>query len=202
MSLTIRVLLLAICFSVCANAQTRTLALYAGSARGLDLEAGLVMRAELRKLLLPAGIDLVWKSLNDRKPGEIFELLAVSSFEGSCAGNEVASTSGGASLADTSIVGNQILPFFRIDCNRVIGILGPRVQPAVLGRALARLAAHEIYHIVAQTTEHESSGIAKAVFSLQDLTAPQLELDTFSLARMRPHSIIQTSEAPSGAFGR
>jgi hypothetical protein len=202
MSLTLRALLLGACLSLCANAQARTLALYAGPVSGLDLEAGLFMRSELQRLLLPAGIDVVWKSLVDRKAGEHFDLVAVSSFEGSCSGRETESAPIAASLADTSIADGHILPFFRIDCRRLIGMLGSKVEPAVLGRALARLAAHEIYHILAQTTEHQKSGVAKGVFSIQDLTATQFELDALSLARMRPPSIMQPSEVASGNTAR
>ncbi len=198
---TLRALLLAACISACPSVQTRTLALYSAPPRGLDLEAAPVMRAELQRLLLPAGIDVVWKSLADRKAGETYELVAVTSFEGSCAADEGAATLAAASLADTSIVNGHILPFFRIDCARVVGMLGRHAEPAVLGRALARVAAHEIYHIVAQTTEHQKSGIAKAAFSIGDLTSNQFELDAPSLALMRPPSGAQPSEIASGGAG-
>src|SRR5215472_4472060 len=112
MSCTLRALLLVICGSFCANAQTRTLALYAGPARGLGVESAQFMRAELQHLLSPAGIDVVWKSLADRKAGENFDLVAVTTFEGSCAGDEKASTPLVASLADTSIADGHVLPFF------------------------------------------------------------------------------------------
>jgi hypothetical protein len=90
MSCTLRALLLVLCTSFCANAQTRTLALYLGSARGLDAEAARAMRDELQLLLSPTGIDVVWKTLADRKPGENFDLVAVTTFDGSCAGGETA----------------------------------------------------------------------------------------------------------------
>jgi hypothetical protein len=202
MSLTLRALLLAICFSICANAQTRTLALYAGPAPGLDLEAALIMRAELRKLLIPADIHVVWKNSAERKAGDTFELLAVSSFEGSCATGETSSAPAGASLADTSISNGHILPFFRIDCTRVRGMLPQSATPTILGRALARVAAHEIYHIVAQTIEHQNSGVAKASLSIQDLAANRLELDPLSLARMRPPSAAQRAAILSGNAAR
>src|SRR5262245_25968221 len=162
MSCTLRALLLVFCVSICANAQTRTLALYSGPAQGLDTEAARAMRDELQQLLSPAGIDIVWKTLADRKHGEEFDLVAVTTFDGNCAANEVVRGPFVPSLADTSIADGHILPFFRIDCNLLMRVLGSRVENAVLGRALARLAAHEIYHIVAQTTDHQDAGIAKA----------------------------------------
>ena len=83
MSWTLRALLLLLCFSFCAQAQTRTLALYAEPPRDLDAQAGSLMRAELQRLLEPAGIEVVWKRLADRQAGETFGLVAVTSFTGS-----------------------------------------------------------------------------------------------------------------------
>src|SRR5262249_47452771 len=155
MSLTLRALLLVLCISVCAGAQTRTLALYTEPARGLDSESDRVMRAELQRLLAPAGLQIVWRSLDERRSGENFELVVVSSFEGSCAAGSMPGRPTTTSLADTSISNGHILPFFRVACGRIIQMLGTRVEPTVLGRALGRVIAHELYHIVAETKDHQ-----------------------------------------------
>jgi hypothetical protein len=194
MSLTFRALLLTICVSLSANAQTHRLALYADPVPGLDVEATAIMRAELQRLMAPAGIDVLWRSLVFRKAGENFDLVVVSSFEGSCTSGDGTTDDGAASLADTSIADGHILPFFRVDCNRLIRLLGSRSESAVVGRALARVVGHEIYHIVAQTTEHHAKGLAKASFSVRDLTANPFDLDALSVQRMRASLIpIQTS---------
>ena len=97
--------------AVCAVAQTRTLGLYMGPARGLDAESRMVMQEELGWLLAPAGIEIAWKDSAARKSGDDFELIAVSSFAGSCSLEGVPQISPGASLADTSISDGQVLPF-------------------------------------------------------------------------------------------
>ena len=160
------------------------------------------MRAELQRLLSPAGINVVWKTLADRKAGENFDLVAVATFDGTCAADETAAPPPTASLADTSIADGHVLPFFRMDCARLIGLLGSRAGSVVLGRALGRLAAHEIYHIVAQTTEHQDSGIAKAAFSIRDLTTPQFEFDAWSVGRMRPPPVVRASDKTFADDGR
>jgi hypothetical protein len=198
MSLTLRALLLVLCFSICAQAQTRTLALYAEPPRDLDAQASSWMRAELQRLLDPAGIEVVWKRLADRQAGETFDLVAVTSFAGSCAASKpVLATQASVSLADTSISDGRILPFFRIDCTKTLGMLGSQTDPSFVGRALARVAAHEIYHIVAQTAEHQERGVAKASFSIRDLTTDRFELDAWSLNRMRLKSTIAEIGAPA-----
>ena len=75
MSCTLRALLLVLCVSFCANAQTRTLALYLGPASGIDTKTQRMMRAELQQLLAPAAIDVVWKTLADRKGDENFDIV-------------------------------------------------------------------------------------------------------------------------------
>src|SRR5262249_13086397 len=105
-------------------------------------------------------------------------------------------------LADTSISNGHVLPFFRVDCPRLIRMLGSQLEPSVLGRALARVIAHEIYHIVARTTDHQQNGVAKAVFSLRDLTAARFELDAWSLELMRPTQGARRSDSSSGETGR
>jgi len=199
---TLRALLLVVCGSICAQAQTRTLALYSGPAHGLDVRASEVMREELQRLLRPAEIDVVWKSLSDRRSAETFELVAVSSFEGSCSPHDApnAPPTISASLADTSISDGHILPFFRVDCTHLLRTLGSQPEPSAIGRALARVIGHEIYHIVAKTTEHQERGLAKAVFSVRDLTSNRFDLDAWSLDRMRP-SVVARRAADLSAQG-
>lgn len=194
MLLTLRALLLVLFISAGVQGQTRTLALYSGSAQGLNPESRLAMRTELQRLLAPAGLDIVWKNFGERRTGEDFELIAVVSFEGLCSAAQPVLLPVRASLADTSISEGRILPFFQIDCSRVIQMLGPHTEPFVVGRALARVMAHEIYHIVARTADHHDSGVAKASFSVRDLTNPRFEFDPWSLARMRPPAVARASD--------
>src|SRR5688572_12606875 len=167
MLMAIRAALLLICFSVCAHAQMRTLALYPGAARGLDPDSASALQIELQRLVTPAGLNLVWKKVDDRNAGEAFDLVAVISFEGVCSTAEFPASTAetGVSLADTSVSAGHVLPFFNVDCGRLVKILRPeletldlRARPALFGRALARVMAHEIYHIVGQTAEHQDRG--------------------------------------------
>jgi hypothetical protein len=198
MSWTLRALLLILLLSFCAQAQPRTLALYAEPPRDLDVQASSLMRAELQRLLEPAGIEVLWKRMADRQAGETFDLVAVTSFTGSCSVDKpVIATQASVSLADTSISDGRVLPFFRIDCPKIIGMLGSQTESSFVGRALARVAAHEIYHIVAQTAEHQERGVAKASFSVRDLTSDRFELDAWSLNRMRLKTAIAEIAAPA-----
>jgi hypothetical protein len=202
MSLTLRAMSLVFLFSVFAQAENRTLALYMAPPRGLDNESLDVMRAEVQRLLAPAGLDIVWKTPGERKAGEDYELVAVASFDGSCSAPEAAPAPSTVSLADTAISDGRILPFFHVDCPRILQLLGAQVESPLLGRALGRVIAHELYHIVARTAEHHDNGVAKAVFSIRDLKNPQFEFDAWSLDQMRPPSIASSEELRTDAAGR
>jgi hypothetical protein len=163
--------------------------LYLKHSGGLTAESSEVMRSELRRLLGPARIDVVWKNSTQRRAGEAFDFVVVGSIEGSCSAaadlTEVPEPHGAVRLADTSVSENHVLPFFVVDCPHVIWALGNETVPSAVGRALARVIGHELYHILTKTTEHRHAGIAKAVFSIQDLVSPGLDFDSRSLSQMR-----------------
>ncbi|HYR89836.1 MAG TPA: hypothetical protein VE422_37530 [Terriglobia bacterium] len=199
--------LLTLGFAAQAGAGNRMLGLYAGRADGLDAASVETVRSELQSLLRPAGFDLIWRDSAQRKSGEDFDFVVVSSFDGSCSTDDLSTSSSALALnsvilADTSVSGSRVLPFFRVDCAQLIRMLAPSLKPLspavrqiVVQRALARLMAHEIYHIVAQTTGHQSSGIAKASFSIRDLTADRFEFDIWSLSQMKPQPAVVFSES-------
>jgi hypothetical protein len=203
MWLTLRAMALVLVVSVCAYPQTRTLALYAGAAQGLDSDSKTFMETEVDRLMAPAGLTVVWKSTTAPRSGENFELLAVASFDGSCATSANVPAPANVSLADTSVSEGHVLPFFHVDCSRLSQMLGPHAGSAMIGRALGRVIAHELYHIIAQTKDHHDTGVAKAAFSFKDLTNPRFEFDAWSLDRMRPANVARDgAESEISATGR
>src|SRR6185295_12754987 len=143
---------------VCAQAQTRTLAVYAEDIRRLDGTALNSLQVELQRVLAPAAIEMTMRE--GQLSGDEFQLLVVGSFDGNCSVDKLPLAHSislrAGPLADTSISGGHVLPFFRVDCTRVLETLAPALRPLTvsmrkefLGRALARVIAHEIYHIVA-----------------------------------------------------
>jgi hypothetical protein len=55
----------------------------------------------------------------------------------------------------------------------------------LLGRAMGRVLAHELYHIVADTSDHGREGVTQASLTPRELTAGQLELRPSELAAMQ-----------------
>jgi hypothetical protein len=187
-----RATLLMVCLSLYAGAHNRSLALYAGEANGLSTAALHATQRELDRILGPTGIEMAWKHLGLRKSSEQFDEVVVMTFEGSCSDTGIPVIQKVA-LADSSVSNGRVLPFIRVDCGYLASMLASALRPltaqereVAFGRALGRVIAHEIYHITGQTTEHRDRGVAKASFSVHDLTAAAFEFDNGGVAQMRP----------------
>ena len=143
----------------------------------------------LRDLMEPAGFAVEWKNMSERRAGEDYAHLATVDFKGGCAVNSANAPSNSAgdlrSLASTAVVDGQVLPFSTVNCDALRKVLGPALssapwsdRPAIFGRAAARVLAHELFHMLAQTKSHSVQGVSKACFGLSDLTAAQFRFDS------------------------
>jgi hypothetical protein len=72
----------------------------------------------------------------------------------------------------------RVLPFSEVQCDQVRKTLfaleptaGKNEKQEALGLAMARVVAHELYHVLASSTAHASRGLAKAVLPFSDLVA-------------------------------
>jgi hypothetical protein len=185
------------CFSVCAHAQTRTLAVYSGPGQRLESSAVHALQTELQRVMTPADIEVTWvPSAPDKRESPEFQLAVVGTFDGDCSVENLPEQPGrtvrDVKLAESSVSNGRVFPFFRVDCDHIIQTLSPDLRSLsvpmrenILGRALARAIAHEIYHILGQTTGHEKSGIAKASLSRSDLYSAKFDFNSESLLRMQ-----------------
>ncbi len=210
MSAIARATLLLLCFALYAGAQSRSLALYAGEASGLNASEVHAAQLELQRLLSPARIDMSWTDLSSRNIAQQFDQIVVMSFDGSCAEPLIPQPmrQDTVSLADSSVSEGRVLPFVRVDCAYLAQMLAPALRwlnekdrDAAFGKALGRIVAHEIYHIMGETTEHQMRGVAKASFSVRDLLAEDFSFDHSSIAQMRPGpppdlAALSTNEEP------
>jgi hypothetical protein len=53
------------------------------------------------------------------------------------------------------------------------------------GRAMGRLLAHELYHMLANQREHVGSGVGKPSFSASDVLGESFAFEESALARFR-----------------
>src|SRR5207248_11156110 len=85
---------------------------------------------------------------------------------------------GSAALGRTHVTDGQVLPFSEVNCDRIRAFLSqaliplaPQDRNEAFGRAVARVLAHELYHIITRTAHHGSSGVARAAYTVPELMA-------------------------------
>jgi len=89
-------------------------------------------------------------------------------------------------------VNGTMLPFSDLACDNLRGAVeaaiadgNPLRGNVLLGRAMGRVLAHELYHIVADTSDHGRDGVTQAALTPRDLTSGQLELLPSQVATMQ-----------------
>lgn len=150
------------------------------------------MERELTTLMEHAFVRLEWHDRKDITEADSFQNLVMVNFHGSCRAEPApARYDGEEPLAWTHVADGKVLPFSEVECDRVRASIhsASGMRPPsdlVLGRALARVLAHELYHVLARTSAHPSAGLAKRSLSGLELTADRLELSPPDLHRMQP----------------
>jgi hypothetical protein len=150
------------------------------------------LESELDRILAPANLRVAWRSTDTQNSGAedfpnivVFRFHGRCSFESSWTEEELAPDPGGLALARTEITDGRVLPFGEVDCGKLRHFIAPGVKSldahgrnAALGRAMARVSAHEIYHMLTGSETHAATGIARPAHSRAELTA-----QTFSFAK-------------------
>ncbi len=147
----------------------------APSPKALD-----AIHEELDSIMAPMGLEFAWRDLAGDHD-ETSSRLAVVHFRGRCDADSMRDPSTHSiALGWTHVSDGVILPFSDVDCDRVHAFirngtleLSSDERETVFGRAIARVLAHELYHIFANTPLHGASGVGKAVYSVQELLSPR-----------------------------
>jgi hypothetical protein len=167
------------------------------TASNLSLHA---MRKELGALMAPAGFNVEWLGL-----GESVSATRVIWVElkGPCqvSTGRTKKFKNGTALASTSVQDGKVMPFSWVDCNAVERFLGSSLEPfnnadrnIVYGKALARLIAHEFFHVIAATEAHTSGGLSKTSFTIADLLGPEIAFQQEAIAMLRAEPGLPAAE--------
>jgi hypothetical protein len=153
------------------------------------------MQREVAAVLSETGAEFSWHLLNAERALQTFDDLAVLRFGGSCRAGKF--TAGEASLervtlGSTEVASEGVTPYSRVECGQLqsslAGMLAtfcPTDRDGVFGRALGRVVAHELYHILGRTTEHTHGGVSKALQTPFDLVRQDFHLDPQALLWLR-----------------
>jgi hypothetical protein len=155
------------------------------------------VQEELENILEPLGLGFEWRSLVLNRGNEVSTELAVIHFKGNCDISDLeAADAFPGPLGWTHISDGEILPFSDVNCDgirlflqRDLLKLPEKDRPAAYGRAIARVVAHELYHIFAKTTKHGARGLGKAACSAQELLRTRFEFEKRESDVLRAHHL-------------
>jgi hypothetical protein len=141
------------------------------------------MKAETEKLLRASGVSVDWRTTDGFVTGESFPKLAVVKFKGQCELTRFAppAPESGAPLGFTYRIDGRITPFSEVECDRVRGTLGEahitaaaEERDLLYGRALGRVLAHELFHILSGSNAHAKHGVMQRCLSAAELVGDRM----------------------------
>lgn len=151
-----------------------------------------IMERETESILRAAGLRLDWRLAADAAR-ESFEDLVVVAFKGACEvepSPPVYDELG--PLAFTYSSNGNVQPFTQVSCAKVAASVrsamgGENFPKAdmLFGRALGRVLAHELVHVLTGSEVHGREGVQRAALSGRDLISGSLVLSPADLARLR-----------------
>jgi hypothetical protein len=192
------------------NPPHRKLVVYLKTAAGQPQPPADEMKREVDSLMEDAGYSVSWRSPGDFGQDEGDAVVIVSEFQGICEvprpGTILAPPETGAILASTAVSDGEVLPFIGVDCATVAKLLAPALPDGMArrnflyGRALGRVVAHELFHALTRTREHDGSGVAKHSFRASDILAEHFEFELATLKRFRESAPV-VPDTDDGNFG-
>jgi hypothetical protein len=134
---------------------------------------------------------LEWRSWK-QATHSVFDEIAVVRFSGDC---EPQFWPNGVPpegvLGMTHVSDGIVLPFSDVACDKIASSvrstvlgMGRTQADMIFGRALGRVVAHELVHILSRSTAHGHEGIAQSALSRYELTCDKLDLSPEDVARI------------------
>lgn len=150
------------------------------------------MERETEGILKPAGLSLGWRLAADAAR-ESFEDLVVVEFKGACQIEPLPHVHDELGpMAFTYSSDGSVQPFTEVSCPKVAASVNCALEgegfptgDVLFGRALGRVLAHELVHVLTGSEAHGRVGVQRAALSGKDLISRALVLSPTDLARLR-----------------
>jgi len=166
------------------------------------------MQRELEYILNPFDLRFEWRLGPQDRRERIANLLVSVHLRGSCTispSERPVDSLPLRVLGRTEMSDGKTLSYCAVDCDKVRSIIQSSVNneafvqmQALLGQALGRVLAHEVYHILAATRQHRSNGIGKGLVTPEDLVDGVMRLEPEEVEAIRRQTFPGQSETGSG----
>lgn len=208
----VRLILLGILGALSALAADGVVAgmvLYADYQQEIPVTIRQTIHDEVDSIISPTGLTLEWQSLADRRGDEVSVGVVFVRFKGACDVTDLSLYAAYPfALGSTVINDEEILPFANVYCNAVRAFLapqllslGPKDRAVAFGRAVGRVVAHELYHILAHTKHHGSGGLAERAWKQQELMAVEFRFNQGDMQKLRSRLLPALLQV-NGLFGK
>jgi hypothetical protein len=135
-----------------------------------------VIRDQLATVLTPQGIAVSWPSAPDGIADPPWNRIATIEFRGRCDAADLWRRPPHPWVfGQTHVVHGQVLPYADVQCDEIRASVAkelisekPERRTFIFGRAVSRVVAHELYHILTKTTGHGPGGMTKRSFTARD----------------------------------
>lgn len=161
-------------------------------AEGFSPQALQEMQLEAERIVRKAGVNLAFKHRAEAAQ-QTYNDLIFFKMSGRCEMDIFpALLDERGPLAFTFTTDGRILPFGEVKCDRLRDSIKTAMSGAdykqgnqLLGRAMGRVLAHELYHMLAQSKGHAKGGVARESLSARQLIAEQLDFSDHDCAFIR-----------------
>lgn len=145
------------------------------------------MNREAGRILKRSGISL--HSRIGPPPQAVSGLLVVVKLVGQCDMDGTPAYLEPGPLGWSQEVNGDVIPFSDLACQNLRGAVQAAISEGnpvranvLLGRAMGRVLAHELYHIVGDTSAHGREGVAQPALSPRELTTGLLDFQPSDIA--------------------
>lgn len=150
------------------------------------------MKREVSNIMGLAGVSIDYRLRSELSSTDTPSDLVLIKFRGRCQMENLPPLMDERGpFAITNMTDGAVLPFSEVACDRVRDSIRRSMNgnelkrgDALLGRALGRVVAHELYHIVGKTPDHGKRGVAKTAMSGYQLIADELGFDPADIERL------------------
>ncbi|MGD1070228.1 MAG: hypothetical protein ABSB15_08815 [Bryobacteraceae bacterium] len=150
------------------------------------------MKRESALILNTAGVLLDWRIRGEDASDSNNDLVVIA-FKGACDFVSAPSEYNEAGpLALTFTANGEMQPFGEVDCNHVVNS-ARKAMPGnnlsrgdlLIGRAMGRVIAHELVHMLTKSGQHGTEGVEQPSLSGKQLIEDYLPLSAFDINRLK-----------------